>query len=427
MPWQRHLLKLGLELGDDGHLAFREVRYSTPRQSGKTTVQKAVALRVAEDVPRSTSAYTAQTGQDARDVIALEWGPHLEELYPCRAYKANGSERIQFENGSRIRAVANTTSAGHGKTLELAEHDEIFSWVDDRLIQACRPAMITVRDAQAWTCSTMGTLESEVWHGMVDDGRARVEAGTSGRIAYVEYSAPDDADPYDPRVWWACMPALGFTVTEEAIRGELAEWGLDAFRRMYLNQRTETTVALIPDKQWRACLDPDCMPNGELHLALDVAPGGDGGRATAFVVCGTNRALGVVDHRPGVEWAIDRLEELDQEHSFTSISVDSVGPIRSLLPEIENVVGPKRLRVRGTADACAAAGRLHQAILEGSMRHRGQESLDDAVRGSAKRNVGDSWVFGRRISSADVSPLVAAALAHFAALEFGRADGQGIY
>src|SRR5690348_15325275 len=38
MPWQRLVADVGLELTDDGRPAYREVVFTVPRQSGKTTV-----------------------------------------------------------------------------------------------------------------------------------------------------------------------------------------------------------------------------------------------------------------------------------------------------------------------------------------------------------------------------------------------------
>jgi hypothetical protein len=68
--------------------------------------------------------------------------------------------------------------------------------------------------------------------------------------------------------------------------------------------------------------------------------------------------------------------------------------------------------VTTTSDACAAAQRLHDAIGAGHVRHRGQATLDLAAAHAVKRPVGESWCWGRRDSTADVSPLVAVGLAH---------------
>ena len=57
--------------------------------------------------------------------------------------------------------------------------------------------------------------------------------------------------------------------------------------------------------------------------------------------------------------------------------------------------------------AVALAAHIDQTTL----RHRQQPDLDAAVAGARRRVVGDLWAFGRRGSFADISPLVAVALA----------------
>jgi hypothetical protein len=80
-------------------------------------------------------------------------------------------------------------------------------------------------------------------------GREQVEMGIREGLAYFEWSAPEDADPRGFGVA-ECMPALGFTITEAAIRDDGAElstslpgrrvgcslaglrtWGINDFRR----------------------------------------------------------------------------------------------------------------------------------------------------------------------------------------------------
>ena len=50
-------------------------------------------------------------------------------------------------------------------------------------------------------------------------------------------------------------------------------------------------------------------------------------------------------------------------------------------------------------------------MIEGRLAHRGQAGLDDAARVVGRRKLGESWAFGRAVSSADISALVAAAIA----------------
>ena len=49
-------------------------------------------------------------------------------------------------------------------------------------------------------------------------------------MCYFEWSAPDDADPFDPATWWACMPALGHTVDVETITADADDMDADEFR-----------------------------------------------------------------------------------------------------------------------------------------------------------------------------------------------------
>jgi phage terminase large subunit-like protein len=102
----------------------------------------------------------------------------------------------------------------------------------------------------AWI-STAGWLDGSPYpQEKVDLGRRVVLEGRQRGVAYFEWSAPEGADEADPAVWWACMPALGWTITEDAIRGEYekALYGgkLNEFRRAYLNQWVPRDV----DSDW---------------------------------------------------------------------------------------------------------------------------------------------------------------------------------
>jgi hypothetical protein len=48
------------------------------------------------------------------------------------------------------------------------------------------------------------------------------------------------------------------------------------------------------------------------------------------------------------------------------------------------------------------------------IRHIEQQQLADAVRGARTRPLGDAWAWARKISTADISPLVTVTLALWA-------------
>ena len=126
MPWQQHVADVALEVDPaTGLLAYREIDLTVPRQSGKTTLLLAVmvhrALRLG--APQNI-AYTAQTRNAARKkwedehVKALEASTFGKRgLFTVR--RSNGSEAIQWVNGSKHSFEAPTETASHGETLDL--------------------------------------------------------------------------------------------------------------------------------------------------------------------------------------------------------------------------------------------------------------------------------------------------------------------
>ena len=65
----------------------------------------------------------------------------------------------------------------------------------------------------------------------------------------------------------------------------------------------------------------------------------------------------------------------------------------------------------GATDHARACGTFLDRLTAGTLTHRGQPVLDDAVAGAARRPLGDGWLWARRLSTVDISPLVAVTLA----------------
>ena len=123
-------------------------------------------------------------------------------------YKGKGNEYIRFTNGSVIRLLSTSSSAGHSRTLHQAVLDEIWRDADGRREQGLGPAMMTVAGAQLLMCSTAGTGASVILERYMRLGREAAEADSGHGIAYFEYSAPDGWDPADEASYFGFMPAL---------------------------------------------------------------------------------------------------------------------------------------------------------------------------------------------------------------------------
>jgi phage terminase large subunit-like protein len=421
MPWQRYVADVALEIDPaTGRLAYRELGLTVPRQSGKSTLILALGTHRALGFgDRQVVTYGAQTRNDARKkweddyVTALE-SSRLHRLFSVR--KTNGNEAVLFRNRSRWGITSNTEKAGHGGTIDLAFLDEAFSQVDNRMEQAFKPAMITRPQPQFWVVSTAGTPDSVYLRAKVDRGRQLVEEGTRKGVAYFEWSAPDDADPADPEVWRSCMPALGHTITEDAIAADFASMELIEFQRAYLNQWPDRNVTdpVIPADVWSALSDRSGAIQGRPVFAVDANPERTG---AAIAVAGRRTdGLGQIEviegGRSGTSWVVPRLLELHDTHKPSAIVLDPASPAGAWLPALQEAgIEPVLVQARQMAQACGAF--YEDTVERQALRHLDDPRLNAALAGAKKRPLGDAWAWHRRDSAVDISPLVAVTLAWY--------------
>lgn len=415
MPWQRQVADTALEIDPDtGRLAYREVTVTVPRQAGKTTLLLSVMVWRALVFRSQRIVYTAQTAKDAREkwedeqVPALE-GSEFHSLFTTR--KTNGSEAIRWRNGSLHYLMPTTEKAGHGKTLDLAVIDEAFAQVDNRLEQSCKPAMITRPEPQFWVISTAGNADSVYLRSKVDRGREMASGDRRSGVAYFEWSAPDELDAGAPETWRVCHPAIGHTITEDALAAESAAMEPAEFERAFLNRWVAgVTAAPIPVSVWNRRKEPDVKIGDDLCFAVDISPDRGYSSIAAAGPTGDERfAVELADRREGTQWLVPRLIEFWNKWSPSAVVVDNVGPAASLIPDLE--AAGVRVVSTSAVDMRQACGRFYDAVLNDELTHQGQVDLDAAIAGAAKRKLGDAWAWSRSSSQVDISPLVAVTLA----------------
>lgn len=453
MPWQRLVADVGGEINPlTGLPAYREVRVTVPRQSGKTTlflswqINRCVSRRWAHP---QRSVFTAQTGKDARD----KW---IDELFPLIRNSAikqlvnvkgsrieinegMGNESIRFKTGSLIRLLSTATTSGHSKTLHQAVMDEVWHDTDDRREQGLRPAMITVADAQLLVCSTAGTDASVILNRKVETGRAAVVADRGTGVAYFEWSAPDWWDPFDEDSYYGFMPALcpnppcrcagdgswHHTITSiEVIRGEREDMELAEFKRAYGNVKASSKDGdwqHISEAQWGDASDPVSTALDPVAFSVDVTPE----RHRASIAAVGARADGhlhgvVVDHRDGTDWVVGRLVELVLKWRPCAVSLVGTSAAftlhADLVAKLSEAGSRLEVKVMTNRELAAGFGMTVDAICarvdQSGRRLRWRTDLfgaelTAAVKGAVKREIGEGSAWDRSSSSVDISPLVA--------------------
>lgn len=420
MPWQRHVLDVALEIDPDtGLLAYDEIGLTVPRQSGKTSIVMPLGLHrflnAKDFLPRQEMIYTAQTRSHARKKWEKEFVADCEDSKRLagkfRVRRQLGDESIWFPATRGVFSIESVgETSGHGGTLDVGYVDEAFAQIDDRLEQAFKPAMSTRDSSQFWVVSTAGTTKSTYLRGKVERGRAVCTRLRRG-VAYFEWSAPEGMDPADPATWRSCMPALGITQTEAKIQGHRESMEAPEFARAYLNQWNEAlTEQKLPASSWRGCLDPDSVIVGAPVYAVEVSwdRSWTAISAAGFTTAGLP-AVEVIKYDPGTEWVIPWLKA--RSDSCRSVVLDRTSPAGSLLPELTQRSHGLNLKIAGARDLAQGCGSLYDAVVTEQLRHRGQAQLDAAMAAAATRQLGDVWVWDRKGSPLDISPITSATLA----------------
>jgi hypothetical protein len=400
----------------DGGYAYPVGVVLFPRQTGKTTFAFDLAMGrcIAERDYRA--AYTAQTGHVTTERFGERMGELAGTALGRRAQlrRSQGTERVAFGN-SYLKAFPPRDGALRGSALDLVvidEPQEIDAELGVALDQTILPTFTTRPRRQLILIGTAGTDQSAFLARYL----AMARAGAAG-VALAEFGAEDDDDPTDPDVWHRRHPGLAAGLTDVgALSSALAVMGPESFAREYLCVWVASGSRLIPAADWTAIRHRDAIPaDGSLPvLGVDVAVDRS---AAAIVACwpaaGTSApVLEVVDYAPGVSWAAPRLAELVAAHHAPAVLATAAGPALTVVADAGRLgVTVRTLTDREFTAACAG---LLDRVADRTVWHRGEPALDAAAGGAGRRVSGDGWAFSRRSSTAEVSPLVAAALALYA-------------
>jgi hypothetical protein len=324
-----------------------------------------------------------------------------------------------LKTGQRLRFVARSRHSGRGFSGDVVFLDEAYN-LSNETMAALLPTLSARPNPQLWYTSSapLPLQGSDVLRRVCKRGRD----GSTGRMTYFEWCADQDAALDDPRAWAQANPALGLRIDPEFVRAELEALGPEEFARERLGIWSDLDAGggVIDPEKWAACEDPKSQPTGALLYAVDVSPD----RAWASIAVAAAGAAGIhveiVDRRPGTGWVAERAVELQRKWGG-SFFVAKPSPAWSLEEEFAAV----RLDVRPvvTEEHSQACGDFFDAVMQRQVRHLGQVELDEAVAGADRRYYGDAWLWSRRTSSVDISPLVAVTLAHWVAQKRKRKPG----
>lgn len=443
-PWQWHVSAVSLELVDRAdpqpahslrRLAYADVGVLISRQTGKTTW---AALRVALQclLPELDNALpyarellkvdhlgaqrVAFTAQD-RSAALARWREHVELMrasdlvwsHVDRVRLQRGEEAVMFTNGSRYSIMTPNDRGARGLSLDLAVIDEALVH-EPRLLRAVAPTMAqrdsstTGIGAQLVIVSNAGDERARLLNEQRELGRRAVLEGGDGTRAWFEWSAPDEADPFDPEVWRATIPTLDQPdgISSAFIARQAESPDVTGFRREYLCQTVSATADAVVDLDaWETAPEVD-LTGAQPVFAIDASPDGDYACIVAAATAGNLCGIEVVEAREGTHW-LERALVRRLEAFSAAVAIDAHGPLGHLVAPIERA-GFEVFKA-SSAEVVHAAASFTTMVATGQVAHRHDPRLTRAVEAAQRQRSGDRWRFNRSALGADL--VVAASLA----------------
>jgi hypothetical protein len=422
--WQHGVGSIALGKRADGKYAATVggIVLSIPRQVGKTFLVGMIVIALCLLHPGLTVLWSAHRTRTATKTFqTLKGMTSRSKIKPLMLdpRNANGEQEVRFRNGSVIMFGAREQGFGRGfdeVDIEVFDEAQILT---EKALEDMVPAANQSRQPSGALLFFMGTPPRPGDPGEeFTNRRAAALAGTSEDMVYVEFSADKDARPDDRAQWAKANPSFPSHTPIESMKRMRANLTDDAsFMREALGVWDDEGGNLpFPLTKWAALADVDgaAFELRNIVYAIDTDPDREW---SAIVSCGSrpdgSPQVEIVDHRPGTEWVVDRLRAVNERRPALSLVYDRASQAASLATDLATL--GVRVEVTNSREMANACGEMYDAIVEGGVRHVPHPSFDSALAGAKKRNLGDAWALDRRKADSDITPLVAAVLAHWCA------------
>lgn len=473
-PWQKWLLIHALELNEDGTYRFRKIFVIVGRQNGKTTLLSVLTLwwlfMDAESFPEHLPAHeflilgTAQNldlAEEAWDAALKRCDPDpdeddevfvVEELAAeaRRPVKTNGKKSLRLKNNAKYEPRAASRMGGRGKSAARVLMDEMREQQTWDVWGSVSKTKNAIFNSQLWGISSAGDIKSVVLRALRDGAiktikayEQYVETGLQDleefanthdiATALFEWSAPEDAALLDIDGILQANPSAGHKpMFFESIWSDLLGDEDEATKRTEILGQWVTSLIepYLAGEGWVACSDApevdergvlvyegSCIPvDARKVLGVDVS----GDRKMTYIgVAGLRddelAHVEVIAQRPGMMWVVDYLVKVREKTGINEVALQGRGcaaaefikPLKKAGFVVHEIVGTSMLN---------AAGTLHDAVRDKTVRQRSQPTLDMAVANGTTKNLNGMPIWDRDKAPVDVAPVIAVTMALYALL-----------
>jgi phage terminase large subunit-like protein len=415
LPWQHYVLEDMLSVNSNNNFIRKTNLLLVARQQGKTHLARMrilaglflfgekniIAMSSNRNMALDTFRHVANTIED-NDFLKAQ---------VRRIRYANGQESITLLNGARYEIVAATRDGSRGKSADLLYIDEVRE-ISEEAFKAAVPITRARPNSQTLLTSNAGDAFSTVLNDMVE----RAKDYPSKTFGYWEYSAPMAArqDIRNRKYWAMANPALGYTVTEEAIEESIATNSIEATLTETLCMWIDSQVSPWTFGSIEACSVSDLiLPVGAMTvMAFDVSPSKRTGALVAGQIVDGKIAVGVMETFSS-EVAIDEVKMASSIHEWAmkyrpaQIAYDRYATA-SIAQKLEQS-GHKLIDISGQT-FYQACGELADNLSNLRLLHSGQPEWVSSMNNCAAKTNDAGWRIVRRKSAGDVCAAISTAM-----------------
>ena len=406
LPWQEFVINDMCSIDENNLWIRRTNLILCSRQQGKTHLARMVMLAHmylfdSPNVLMMSSNRSMALDTFRQVAYVIENNDSMRKQVKQIRY-ANGTESIELKNGHRLDVVAATRDGSRGRSASLLYVDEIRE-ISEEGFRAATPTTRAKPNAQTLLTSNAGDSFSTV----LNDLRSRALSYPPKTFGFYEYSAPQFARIDDRDAWAMSNPALGYTVTEEALEEAVATQPIETTKTELLCQWISSSASPWPHNSVEEAADKDLkMTPGPLTIfAFDVAPNRrDGSLCMGQTLPDGRIGVAVLEifhsdvsidelymANAIAKWAKEFYPRMICYDKYTTASIAK--RLESNGYQITDISGQK---------GYVASGDLHQALANKKLVHSGQDDLVTQMANCAAKESDASWRIVRRKSAGPV-------------------------
>ena len=415
LPFQEFVLKDMLTVDKKGMWVRKSCLLLISRQNGKTFLARMLILaHLLKWDSKNILIMSSNRGmalETFRQVAhALESNDHLKGFVKQIRY-ANGTESIEMLDGTRLDVVAATRDGSRGRSADFLYIDELREVTEDGY-RAATPTTRARPNSQALFTSNAGDAFSTV----LNDLRERAIDYPPKSFGFYEYSAPQYCKIDDRNAWALANPAMGYTITEEAIEEAIATSPIENTRTETLCQWIDSLSSPWPHGILEETSDSDLeMSVGAYTIfGFDVSPSRRNGSLVAGQLLPDGRiGIGILETYSS-QVAIDELKMAASIKAWCDI----YKPRLVCFDKYATQTIADRLHNSGVVVEDVSGQQFYKAcgdLLEGLVNHRvvhnGQAEFIQQMNNCAAKVNDSAWRIIKRKSAGDISAPIGIAMA----------------